>query len=455
MNQEAKVYSIKELNGVIKSAVDSAFGGMIWVQGEIQDLKISAKRNIYFNLVQKKGKSAEVEAQIQGFIFDNIKPRIEKRLNTTDIASVLKKDMEVKFLCKVQFYAKSAKCSLTVYDIDPEFLLGQMAINKEKIIKQLQKENLLEKNKQNELSLLPLNVGLITSYDTAAFHDFTDELNRSGYGFNVRVFDAHMQGDMVEKDILKALKGFASAKVKPDVVVITRGGGSTADLSYFDSEKIARAVTSMKLPVLSAIGHQINMSILEVVSYENFKTPTKVAQHIVVCVDDFVNRINAAEEIIKEKPLKTLEDIDHDLRFKAVNLSKFTSEYFFKHKQDLIEVATLLRNTSLSKNKSKIENLENSVNLLDPINILKRGFSITLAGDKALKDVNEVNKDDIIHTVLYNGSIDSVVVDDAISTHPSVSVAKQPEFTDFKVKQPKTKVRKAKQSSQLDLFDVV
>lgn len=475
-----KSYSIKELNGVIKGAVDSVFPHMIWVHGEIQDLKISAKRNIYFNLVEKNKKGSDIAAQIQGFIFDNIRPKIEKRLNTTDISSALKKDIEVKLLCKVQFYQKSARCSLTVYDIDPSFTLGQLALNKERIIKLLQKEGLLNKNKTCHLPLVPLNIGLVTSHNTAAFHDFTDELKRSGFSFNVHVFDAHMQGANVEKDIVNALKIYNSmSSEKLDAIVITRGGGSTADLSFFDSEKIAREVANSKFPVLSAIGHQINTSVLELTSHEQFKTPTKVAQFLISRIEDFSRRVEECENVVVDKSVKILEASNKNLQFNAVTLSKLTAEYFLHHKQDLLQKTEIIKNKSLmllseqktglknmrmqvssesvhliSKKRVGLEGIEKAVKLLDPVNVLKRGFSITLKGTKPLKDAADVDKDDIIHTVFYSGSVDSIVVGDEMQTHPAVSAARQVDYMPKTTRPTIKKPKKKNEPDQLDLFDI-
>lgn len=386
-----KVYFINELNGIIKSAVDGLFPYPVWVCGEIQDLKISSKRNIYFNLVEKNARAGQAAAQIQGFIFESMKPRIIQRLRTEDIASVLKKDMEVKLLCKIQFYQNSARVTLTVYDIDPDFMLGQIALNRQKILEELNKEGLIEKNKSRYLEPVPLNIGLITACNTAAYHDFIDELARSGYPFLVKLFDAHMQGQQVEGDILRALEFFSEDK-SVDAVAITRGGGSTADLSFFDSEKIARMAASASFPVLSAIGHQINLSVLEMVSYQSFKTPTALAQFFVSRVADYSERVRSAREVLTDTVNVFLDVCGDRLNEKRAEL-------------------TMTADHICQKEWLRINGMKNALELLDPVNTLKRGFSITKRNGRAVKDIFSLSHGDVLTTSVYNGSITSSVIE--------------------------------------------
>jgi exodeoxyribonuclease VII large subunit len=431
-----RVYSLLELNNRVKDIVENGMPAAVWVTGEIQDLRIqkALRQHIYFNLVQKEENGDQIIAQIPGIIWDGTRLLFMKRLETDDLSKVLRKDIEVKLLCKVNFYPRTGRVSVVATDIDPVYTLGKLAQNKERLLRQLQKEGLIERNKQVAVPVVPLVVGLITACDSAAYHDFTHELQKSGFRFRVEVFNAHMQGAAVEKDVLSGLRLFHRRSDPPDVVVITRGGGSTADLSFFDSEKIARAVAAAGFPVLAAIGHQINLSVLEIVSNQDFKTPTKVAQYLVGKVEDFIYRTQECRNIITDKALSYLDSRRKDLRLSAMKLSQVTGDFFSSHKQELIENRTIVRRVPAEVLDTLRQRLERSsdalrsetrhrldmarmmlvriteqVKLLDPQVILKRGFSITFRNGKPVKSASELAAGDVVETRLHEGSVTSIV----------------------------------------------
>ena len=134
-----KTYTIVELNKAIKQALSFEFPEDIWVCGEIQDLKIplGARKHIYFNLAQKHPEKNEILAKIPAALFENIRFKVEVKLRKNNISSSLKKDIEVRLLCKVDFYPKSGRLSLIIHDIDPAYTLGKIAQTRQKIIDEL------------------------------------------------------------------------------------------------------------------------------------------------------------------------------------------------------------------------------------------------------------------------------------------------------------------------------
>jgi exodeoxyribonuclease VII large subunit len=168
-----RVYSILELNTTVRELIRIEFPDYIWVCGEIQDLR--QREHINFNLVQKHSHADEIIAQVSAVIFANITSHIFEKIKESGALFTLKDDIEVKLLCKVDLYAKAGKFSLTVIDIDPVYTLGKVAQAREKIIEDLRQRGLLEKNKLLSFPELPLKIGLITSSDSAAYHDFINE----------------------------------------------------------------------------------------------------------------------------------------------------------------------------------------------------------------------------------------------------------------------------------------
>ncbi|RKY67611.1 MAG: hypothetical protein DRQ24_12650, partial [Candidatus Latescibacterota bacterium] len=166
----AKIYTVLEVNNLIRESLKDTFPETIWVCGEIQDLR--RREHINFTLCQKHPTDDSVIARVKVVIFENTVSYIEKRLKLADSRLILKKDIEVKLLCRVDFYPKSGQVSLVVFDIDPIYTLGRIAQSRQRIIERLKTKGLLERNKALQLPDVPLKIGLITSVDSAAYHDF-------------------------------------------------------------------------------------------------------------------------------------------------------------------------------------------------------------------------------------------------------------------------------------------
>jgi len=428
-----KVYSILELNNTVKKLIRADFPDYVWVCGEIQDLRDRGTINL--NLVQKHPEANEIMAQVSAVIFENVVPQIVKRIKEANGAFEFKRDIEVKLLCKVDLYVKTGKFSLTVFDIDTVYTLGKMAQSRQRIIEELKAKGLLERNKLIQMPQIPLRVGLITAPESAAYHDVLDEFKKSKYGFKIFVYGCYMQGKLVETDVTAALNFFNNLRADElDVIMIARGGGSTADLSWFDNKKIAETVAMLKFPLISAIGHEINTSITDMVAHTFVKTPTKGAQFIIERVKEFIDSLADVEKKIcagaenfldtsrKELSLVTAKYESASMRYfqqhkeelssKRANIFNFTKKLLSIRSQGLVQNRDILKlklNTFLSDARESIENIESKIRILDPKNVLKRGYSITLKDSKPIKSIDDVNENDIIKTVLYKGNISSCV----------------------------------------------
>jgi exodeoxyribonuclease VII large subunit len=431
-----RIYTILELNNAIRQLIKSEFSDTIWVCGEIQDYRArKTKKHIYFNLVQKHPEADQIIAQVKAIIFEDAKYFIQKRIQASQLNFQLKDDIEVKLLCRVDLYPKWGEYRLIVLDIDPIYTIGKIAQSRQRIIEELRLKGLLEKNKLLKITSIPLKIGLITSYDSAAYHDFISELKLSGYGFKIFLYNCYMQGKYVEKDILSALNFFNQfSKEELDLIVITRGGGSTAELSAFDNRYIAEAVALSKFPVISALGHQINVTITDMVAHTSLKTPTKVAQFLVEMVREFMDNINLVEERIVKISQDYLLKKRKELEGCVLKLDSILPRYFRFHREELIRKRLAITNylkIFLNEKKNQITEylndlkscsqkilknsyeyigyLKDKIKLLDPKNILKRGYSITFKGKKVIKSSEEVKEEDTITTVLYKGRITSKV----------------------------------------------
>jgi exodeoxyribonuclease VII large subunit len=269
----------------------------------------------------------------------------------------------------------------------------------------------LDKNKLLHVPQVPLNVALVTSYDSAAYHDFIDELKKSGFAFKVFVANAIMQGKNAQTSVVKVLAVFNRMEGL-DVIVITRGGGSIAELSCFDSEPIALAIADSHLPVVSGIGHEINTTVTDLAAHTFAKTPTAVARFLVSRVEEFLGGVNEKQDDLVRLTQKFIEGEQRRLGAWAAGLR--TSASLIKgSKQRLVQGRENLKKIiqlRLQNERAKIINYGKIIEMADPINTVKRGFTITRgAGGKIIRSIKDARKTKILTTVLADGQVESNV----------------------------------------------
>jgi len=420
---------------MIRDVLTAGFPRAVWVSGELQGYdRNKGKAHAFFELVEKDEGSHELKARVGLVIWANTRPKIEALLRKSENAFELKDDIEVKFLCRVDFYPGFGQVRLIVENIDPVYTLGKIAQDRQKLIAELDKSGVLEKNKKLELSPVPLRIGLITAFDSAAYNDFMDEVGKSGYAFKVHIFKAVMQGKNCAASVCAGLDAF-NAIDGLDAVVITRGGGSIAELACFDSKEIAVAVAASRYPVITGIGHEINTSVTDLAAHTFAKTPTATAQFILSRVRDFVTGIDEAHARLKDAARAALDGNTTCLKDAALGLQtglrRLMTARHERHARlaqrlaaaplrcladargGLVRSKDLLNKTiqlRLQACAIKIGHHQKLIEMASPVNVLKRGFSITRAKDgKAVRSVKGVMKGQELHTELPDGLIKSIV----------------------------------------------
>lgn len=294
---EKRILTVRQLNEAVSDAVRRAFPTTVWVRGEVQRFPGDAVRrqHVYFEL-HETGQSGAAEYQIPVSLmgWDRQRFGLARYLDGTDPDFQLANQLEVCLECQVDFYAKFGKLSLKVVGVDKNFALGKLEAQRRATLEFLKAENLLERNAGIPLPELPLRVGLITSPGSAAEHDFRTGLEASPFGFQVALVGARMQGEQLQGEVIRALRHLAGQGV--DVIVITRGGGSRADLSWFDQRELAVAIAGCPVPVVTAIGHEIDRSIADEVAHHSCKTPTAAAEFLVDRVAVAAGRVAEAAD---------------------------------------------------------------------------------------------------------------------------------------------------------------
>jgi len=428
--------TVSELNNFIRDVLNSGFPRSLWICGEIQGYDRGRdKKHVFFELCEKDPDTGDIKARIGLVIFAQARPRIDAILKKAENAFELKDDIEVKFLCKVDFYPGHGQVRLIVENIDPVYTLGKIAQDRQRLITSLRQKGMLDKNKQVPLPDVILKIGLITSHDSAAYHDFISEFKRSGYPFKIFLVNSIMQGKNTESSVVRALMLFEKM-AEVDVIVITRGGGSIAELSCFDSEKIAMTIAQLSIPVLSGIGHEINTTITDLAAHTFAKTPTAIARLLVERLEVFVKNVDDAKERLFAALEETLNSQRRRLKDNAVFLQAQTLGLIKSHSQHLSSAMDVLRrmpaarfkgcqkllvdhqellkkiiHLHLQNSKAKMDQYQKLVQMASPVGTLRRGFSITRSSEgRLIRSVKDIKNSKSLTTQLADGIINSEVI---------------------------------------------
>ena len=409
---QQKTYSVFELNNKIEQIVEKSFSGLIWVRGETSGFdKQRNNTHIYFQLQEKHPGKDEAISVISATLFSSDLKKVRQKLQEAGVAADLRDGIEVRVFGKVDVYPPLGKYSLIIRDIDPVFTLGKLAQSRDIIIKYLKSKGLLERNKMVPLPLVPLSVGLITQTNTEGYNDFLNKLQESGFAFKVKFYNSSVQGKKVEQEIYNALDYFERQR-NVDIVVITRGGGSKSDLSWFDNKKIAEKIASLRTPVLTGIGHKTDLTVTDMVACCVQQSPSSAATFLVDKIKSFLQEINEVSLDITYSTKSYLELAGREIEGMKSQITRESLLFLKNAKEDLDR--TRLDFPPYCKYffesiKDIINGYKFNIDYADPINSIKRGFSITRVNGKALKSIENIKKGQDIVSTLSDGDIKSTV----------------------------------------------
>ncbi|MEI8322792.1 MAG: exodeoxyribonuclease VII large subunit [Actinomycetes bacterium] len=401
-----EAFGVRQFIGKVNHAMKNTFTPGIWVHGEIESWS-NRTQHAYFQLVERDEKGT---ATIHVSLFANNLRRLQPLLRQHRLT--LQDGVKVKVFGVPDVYDGSGKFSLKISDIDPRFTLGDLAAARDEIVKRLIAGGLYDENRERELPAAPLRLGIITSVGSAAWHDAMHELEESGIGFNIKVANVRVQGDEAIPMIVEAIWALGS-RDDLDVILLMRGGGSRTDLACFDAEEIAVAIAQCGLPVFTGIGHEIDHSIADEVAYAAYKTPTACASAVCELVHEYVEETEdawAGIAGIAQQQLalaeSRLNERGNAIRTKAITAVERAHTHVALSVNRLITRPASL----LATHESQVNYLAERVRLLDPVNTMARGWSITrtTAGVTLRKASDAVSGDDIV-TTFSDGTVVSTV----------------------------------------------
>lgn len=404
--------TLTQLNRLIKVAINENLPYMYWVQAETSDVRVNQNGHCYLEFIEKDKQGKSIVAKTRAMIWANTFHLLRAYFEDTTGQPF---SSGIKVLAQVTIeYHELFGLSLVVQDLDPRFTIGDQALNRAEIIKQLEEDGVLTLNKELELPDLPNRIAIISSPTAAGYEDFCEQLknNKEGFVFYTKLFPSIMQGNRSEDSIIAALDAIYAHKDLFDAVVIIRGGGATSELSCFDSYLLAANCAQFPLPVITGIGHERDDTVLDIVAYARAKTPTAVAEFL-------IDKVQLAYDMLLSVQETIISDVNLRMQSELLKLSIYETgkDYFMRNwnKQQLSQLETISISLKryvqqlLKQNLSSLDTAEKHLRLISPDNVLKRGYTLTIKGDKVLKNYAELKVGDEITTVFKNGKIDSIV----------------------------------------------
>lgn len=406
--------SLYDLNALMRRSLEQCLPDEYWVQAELSDVRTNSTGHCYLEFIQKDPRSNNLIAKARGTIWANVyrllKPYFEESTGQAFVSGI-----KVLVQVTVSFHELYGY-SLTVQDIDPTYTLGDMARRRREILKQLEEEGVLTLNKELEMPVLPQRIAVVSSPTAAGYGDFCHQLknNSRGFFFHTELFPALMQGDRVEESVLSALDAILNRQEDFDAVVIIRGGGATSDLSGFDTYLLAAACAQFPLPIITGIGHERDDTVLDSVAHTRVKTPTAAAEYLINCMDLAADELEVLISQLHESVRSRLTEEHRKLISYRNRIPSAVVRRVSDAKLALLTTRkdiSLAVQTLLSRQRHRLELLQQRLADASPEKMLARGYSITLKDGKVVKNGDVLQLNDEIVTRLYQGEIVSIVTD--------------------------------------------
>ncbi len=407
-----KSFSLSELNRRVKSAIRDHLPETYWIRAETSDVRRNQNGHCYLEFIEKDGVTQSIVAKARGMIWSNIFQMLSAYFET-ETGQPFTSGLNVLVRVSVEFHELYG-FSLTVVDIDPSFTVGEIARNRQLVLKQLEEEGVLTLNRELPLAELANRIAVISSPTAAGYEDFRDQLsqNPGGLAFYTRLFPAVMQGDRSEASIIAALEKVFQYSHLFDAVAIIRGGGATSDLSCFDSYSVATNVAQFPLPVVSGIGHERDVTVLDHVAHTRAKTPTAVAEFFISHLTqtaaeliDFQDRIVSESETVMVREQSELFTLSKEVIYQSTLLLQRESAV-------VAQLSGSLKHSlkqQLQREYHFVESRQQYVQMVSPEHILRRGYTLTTRNGRIITSLKGLSVDDTIQTQFRDGVSTSVI----------------------------------------------
>ncbi len=391
-----KIVSVWEVNQYVSRLIEEDYTlGDLWLQGEVSNCKYHHSGHVYFTIKDAK-------ASIQAVMFERDARRLSFRLE---------EGMKIYARVRVTLYEKTGAYQAYVFDVEKQGR-GLLYEQFERLKKQLAEEGLFDESHKKSLPIFPNRVGVITSQTGAAVQDIIQVARRRNPSIPLTIYPASVQGELAVPEIVKAI-GYANKEKKVDVIILGRGGGSIEDLWAFNEEAVARAIFASKIPIVSAVGHEVDVTISDFVSDKRAATPSAAAELVIPSKKELLELLSSYERSLKLRMEEKTSSARRQLESLLSRPIWAKKDTFYRMKmQEVDELCQKLgshyKNQLLQKER-RYELALHQLERLSPLNTLKRGYSLVTLEEQLIKSVEQVKDGDEIVITVTDGQFKAQV----------------------------------------------
>ena len=392
-----KIVSVWEVNQYVSRLIEEDYTlNDLWLQGEISNCKYHHSGHVYFTI-------KDARASIQAVMFERDAKRLSFRLE---------EGMKVYARVRVTIYEKTGVYQAYVFDIEKQGK-GVLYEQFERLKAKLSAEGLFDEIHKKPLPAYPKHIGVITSRTGAAVKDIIQVAGRRNSSIPLTIYPTSVQGEYAINEIIKAIE-IANYENKVDVIILGRGGGSIEDLWAFNEEAVARAIFASKIPIVSAVGHEIDFTISDFVSDRRAATPSAAAELVVPSQSELREVILSYERSLKMRMEEKTRAARRHLEYLLSRPVLTKKDVFYKVKMqeidELYQKLNYVYKEQVVKNERRYELALHKLEKLSPLNTLKRGYSlVTTLEDKVIKSTSEVQVGDEVKITVWDGSLKAKV----------------------------------------------
>lgn len=392
-----RIYTVSEFNKLVKNYLDdNPEFQEFFLKGELSGVTYYKSGHLYFTLKDKNG-------QVRCAAFNYKFKRIPEDLKEGD---------SVKIFGDVGFYENRGEFQILVRNIEKENSLGEMFLKLEKLKLELQEKGIFSPLFKQKLPKYPMGIGVVTSYTGAAFQDIINTTRKRFENIDIYIYPAKVQGDGAKEEIAKGIEALNRIE-NIDLIIVGRGGGSVEDLWAFNEKEVALAIFDSKKPIISAVGHEIDNLLSDLVADVRAATPTQaieisvpVKSELIYSIEERKKHLKYALNNIIEHKRKDLEKRENSYIIKSYfkEMEKKTSILIEKE-----ERLNLSFKNFVEKRKTEIELKAEKLLGLNPMGVFSRGYTITFKNSQTIKSVEDLSKGDRVETIFVDGKIYSKV----------------------------------------------
>ncbi len=391
LDTEIRTITVKELNDYVKSILENdQIISNIWIRGEISNLKHAMSGHYYFTLKDDEG-------SISVAFF---------KTYANNLSMKLKDGQEVLIKGKVSIYQKTGSYQLYARTIE-EMGIGNIHLQIEQLKQKLQKEGLFDNKFKKPLPEKVDRIGIVTSSKGAVIHDIQKVVNKRNPFVELVIYPVTVQGETAPEEIMRGIEVLNKYR-EIDVIIVGRGGGSLEDLMAFNNEKVLRAIFSSQIPVISAVGHETDTTLCDYVADVRGATPSHAAEIATISIsDNFIWLRNRLSNDYK-RLLRMVNEYYLNLDLKMEKFKTFSGKIDLLEKKIKSNIKEVERNFMrlIELNKRTLMHQGEKLNLLSPLAILTKGFSIVYdKKNNIIKDSNDVSIGDIIDIRMINSTL--------------------------------------------------